>query len=125
MDDAPGGGLAYSGPWRSQAGLLPAYAGTLTTSNQPGAAVSLVFDGKRVLWFSKLGAEGGRATVSIDDGPAESVDTYSADDIWDVCVYRKEFSAAGPHTLRITVLGQHGPRAKGSTVAIDGFRIEP
>ena len=31
----------------------------------------------------------------------------------------------GRHTLRITVLGQHGPRANDSTVAIDGFRVEP
>ena len=49
------------------------------------------FEGKRVLWFSKLGADGGKAAVSVDGGPAEIVDTYSADDIWGVCVYRKEF----------------------------------
>ena len=90
-----------------------------------GPAARLTFEGKRVLWFSKLGADAGKAAVSVDGGPAEIIDTYSADDIWGVCVYRKEFAAAGRHTLQITVLGQHGPRAKDSAVAIDGFRVEP
>ncbi len=124
VDDAPGAGASYDGPWQSQAGLQPAHAGTLTTSNQRGAVVQVAFEGRRVLWFSKLGAHGGKAAVRVDGGSAEIVDTYSADDIWGVCVYRKEFPSAGRHTLEITVLGQHGPRAKDSLVAIDGFRVE-
>jgi hypothetical protein len=125
IDDAPGGAVAYSGLWQSRGGFLPAFCGTLTASKQKGATASLSFSGKRVLWFSKLGADAGKAAVSVDGGPAEIVDTYSADDIWGVCVFRKEFAVAGEHTLRITVLGEHDPRATDSTVAIDGFRIEP
>ncbi len=117
--------LKYSGPWQRQTGLQPAYAGTLTTSNQPGATVSLTFDGKQVLWFSKLGPNAGMAAVSLDGGPAETIDTYAADDIWGVCVYRKTVPNAGPHELKIMVLGKHGPWAKGSVVAIDGFRTVP
>ena len=124
VDDAPGAGATYTGDWQSQAGLKPAHAATLTTSSGQGAAVELAFEGRRVLWFSKLGANGGKAAVSVDGGPEEIVDTYSADDIWGVCVYRKEFPAAGRHTLKITVLGQHGPRATDSLVAVDGFRVE-
>jgi len=78
-----------------------------------------------VLWFAKLGADAGKAAVSVDDGAAEIVDTYSADDIWGVCVYRKEFAHTGRHTLKITIFGEHGPRAKDSIVSIDGFRVEP
>ena len=125
VDDRPGAGVTYTGPWQSQTGLQPAHAGTLATSNQQGAAIELVFEGRRVLWFSKLGANGGKAAVSVDGAAPETVDTYSADDIWGVCVYRKEIPTAGRHTLRIVVLGQHGPRAKDSLVAVDGFRIEP
>ena len=105
--------------------LQPAHAGTLTSSKEPNATVTVAFEGKRVLWFAKLGADAGKAAVSVDDGPAEIVDTYSADDIWGVCVYRKEFADAGRHTLKITVLGQHGPKAKDSIISIDGFRVEP
>jgi hypothetical protein len=125
VDDAPNGGVKYTGAWQRQDGLFPAHLGTLATSNAKGATASLSFDGKRVLWFSKLGDNAGKAAVSVDGGPAEIVDTYSADDLWGVCVFRKEFPSAGPHTLQITVLGEHGPRATGVSVAIDGFRVEP
>jgi hypothetical protein len=124
VDDAPGGAIAYSGAWQSKSGYLPAYRGTLTASNQKGATATLAISGRRVLWFAKMGADAGKAAVSIDGGPAEVIDTYSADDIWGVCVFRKEFATPGPHTLRITVLGLHAPRATDSTVTIDGFRVE-
>jgi hypothetical protein len=125
IDDAQTAELKYSGAWQRQTGLQPAHAGTLTTSREQGAAVSLSFEGKRVLWFSKLGPDAGTAAVSLDGTPAQTIDTYSADDIWGVCVYRKEFPNPGRHELKITVFGKHGPRSKGSTVAIDGFRIVP
>jgi len=125
IDDAPSADIKYAGSWQRQTGLSPAHAGTLTSSKEPQATVSVAFEGRRVLWFTKLGADAGKAAVSVDGASAEIVDTYSADDIWGICVYRKEFAAAGRHTLQITVLGQHGSRAKDSVVAIDGFRVEP
>lgn len=134
VDDAPSTEIAYSGEWASQTGLQPAHAGTLSSSNQPGATCSLTFEGKRVLWFSKLGASAGKAAVSVDGGPSEIIDTYSADDIWGVCVYRKEFPSAGQHRLQIIILDQRNPRMDNSpfvpkvgpkgTVAIDGFRVQ-
>jgi hypothetical protein len=125
VDDAPTADAKYAGKWQAETGLPPAHAGTLTTSNEPGASVSVAFEGKRVYWFSKLGANAGKAAVSVDGAAAETVDTYSADDIWGVCVYSKDFPAGGSHTLQITVLGQRAPRAKDCVIAIDGFRIEP
>jgi hypothetical protein len=125
IDDSPGGSAAYTGAWQPKSGLAPAFSSTITASNQKGATVSVAIEGRRVLWFTKLGADGGKAAVSVDGGAAEIVDTYSADDIWGVCVFRKEFATAGRHTLRITVLGEHGPRATDSVVTIDGFRVEP
>jgi hypothetical protein len=124
IDDAPGDDIAYTVAWQSKTGLLPASFGTITASNQKGATVTVAVNGHRVLWFARLGADAGKAAVSVDGGPAEIVDTYSADDIWGVCVFRKKFATPGPHTLQITVLGEHSPRATDSTVAIDGFRVE-
>jgi hypothetical protein len=124
VDNAPGAGVAYTGSWQHQSNLQPAHAGTLSSSKEKGATAEVAFQGRRVLWFAKHGPHGGKAAVSVDGASAEIVDTYSADDIWGVCVYRKEFPAAGRHTLRITVLGEHGPRAKDSLVPIDGFRAE-
>ncbi|MGA2257372.1 MAG: hypothetical protein ABSG53_22165, partial [Thermoguttaceae bacterium] len=123
VDDAPVAGVHYTGSWQHQSNLQPAHAGTLSSSKEKGATADFKFEGRRVLWFAKYGPDGGKAAVRIDDAPAEVIDTYSADDIWGVCVYRKEFPRAGRHTLRITVLGEHGPPAKDSLVSIDGFRI--
>jgi hypothetical protein len=124
FDDSANAAVKYTGQWRQQTDLSPAYSGTLSSSSEPNATVTVEWEGKRILWFAKLGANAGKAAVSVDDAPAEIVDTYSADDIWGVCVFRKEFENAGRHTLTITVLGQHGPSATDSVISIDGFRAE-
>ncbi|MBI5091160.1 MAG: hypothetical protein HZB26_01810 [Candidatus Hydrogenedentes bacterium] len=121
VDDADG--LTLSGKWEHKTGLLPAYAGTLSTSNEKGAHADLSFEGKKVLVFVKMGADCGKAAIRIDDLPPVTVDTYSADDIWGVCVFQKELSTAGPHTLRIEVIGVHSERAKDNFVNIDGVRV--
>ena len=69
VDDVPDGGVKYTGVWQRQNGLLPAHLGTLTTSNAKGATASLSFAGKRILWFSKLGDNAGKAAVRVDGGP--------------------------------------------------------
>jgi hypothetical protein len=123
VDDAPGGGITFTGNWQRKTSLQPAHAGTITCSNQKGAIAELAVEGKRVLVFSKLGPDCGKAAIRIDDAAPETVDTYSADDIWGVCVYQKELPGAGKHTLRIEVLGDHSERAKDALVHLDGIRV--
>jgi hypothetical protein len=128
IDDADAG-IDFGSQWKhSKEQPLVAYNGTITACNAKGATADLAFAGKRVLWFTKLGDENGEAAVSIDGGPAEIVDTYSADDIWGVAIYRKEFASSGRHTIRIEVLGQRGrhpnERSKDTLVFVDGFRVE-
>jgi hypothetical protein len=108
--------LKYTQEWERQSGLLPAHDGTISRSNQKGASVEFSFEGRKVLWFSKLGADCGKASVSIDGGPGEVIDTYSADDIWGVCVFTRELPP-GRHTIRIEVID-------GKQVHMDGLRIE-
>jgi hypothetical protein len=117
--------LQYSGAWNRQANILPAHAHTIRVSDQKGASVHLEFQGSTLLLFSKLGANCGRASVQVDDAPAQTIDTYAADDIWGVCVFRQRVTGAGPHRLRLEVLADHSPRAKGNLVHLDGVRIEP
>jgi hypothetical protein len=117
--------LQFSGQWQHQTGLPPAYGGTLSSSQQKGAWVELSFEGRKALLFGKLGEDCGKAAVSLDGAAAETIDTYSADDIWGVCIYGKEFPDTGRHVLRIEVLGEHNPRAKGVMIHLDGVRIEP
>jgi hypothetical protein len=135
FDDAPGGGIIFTGDWQRTNSIPPAHAGTLTLSSQKGATAELTFEGRRVFWFTKLGPDCGKAEVSVDGAALEVVDTYSADDIWGICIYKKELPAAGKHTLRIKVLGEHATHpadyAKDLTspnvmwVHVDGVRVEP
>ncbi len=63
--------------------------------------------------------------MTVDGGPAEIVDTYAADDIWGVPAFRKTLPTAGPHTLRIEVLGEHNEQSIGNAVYLDAVRAEP
>ena len=124
FDDAAGGGIKFSGEWKHENNLLLTHDHTLSASNQKGASAELSFNGRTVLVFSKLGANCGKVAVSIDGAAPEVVDTYSADDIWGVCVFRKDLATTGPHTLRLEVLGEHSERAKDHVVHLDGVRVE-
>jgi hypothetical protein len=79
--------------------------------------------GNGTLDWGKLGPDCGKAAVRLDDGAPEVVDTFSADHIWGVCIYRKELPTPGHHTLRLEVLGEHSDRAKGDLVHLDGIRV--
>ncbi len=122
IDDAPGCAVTFTGQWDHKTKLVPAHAGTLASSKEKGATAELTFEGVRVLVFSKLGADCGKASISIDANAPETVDTYSADDIWGYCIFQKEVPP-GKHTLRIEVLGEHAEHAKDSFVNLDGVRV--
>lgn len=124
-DDAVGAGITYTGNWDHKTDLMPAHNGTISASGQIGDSAEITFEGSSVMWFSKLGADCGKASVSIDGGTPEVVDTFSADDIWGVCVYRKTLQNSGKHTLRITVTENKNRRAKGNLIYVDAIRVEP
>jgi hypothetical protein len=127
LDDAQQGGLGFTGAWQRQSGLQPAYQGTISRSDEKGASFEFEFEGTKFTWFTKLGDDGGKADVLIDGQPGAIVDTYSADDIWGVGVYSKEFSSGGTHRVKISVLGERGgPHGygKGGFVYVDGVRIQ-
>lgn len=120
--------------WNARSGRTPSRSRNLPgidsptsawrfASDQKGATAELSFEGKKALLFAKLGADCGKAAVSIDGGAPEIVDTHSADDIWGVCIYRKTL-AAGRHTLRVEALGERSALGQGALVHIDGVQVE-
>lgn len=128
IDDADAA-IIYSGHWVAERHPpLGAHNGTMTVSDRKGATAELSFEGARVLLFGRMGPEGGKASISVDGGPAEIVDTYSADMIWGVPIYMREFDSVGHHVMRIEVLGDRdahpNEQSNGSTVSIDAVRIE-
>jgi hypothetical protein len=126
LDDAPGGGLVFSGNWQHETNLQPAYLGTLSSSDEKGASVEFNVHGSKFTWFTRMCGECGEAEISIDNHPVATVDTYSADDIFGVGIYSKTFAKPGPHQIKITILGKHaGPRGHGTRVYIDGVQSSP
>jgi hypothetical protein len=126
LDDASATGLAFSGNWQHETNLQPAYEGTLSSSEEKGASAEFTVVGSKFTWFTRMCAECGVATISIDNHEDSTVDTYSADDIFGVGIYAKAFSDQGPHQVKITVSGQHsGPRGHGTRIYIDGFNMSP
>ncbi|HTQ11646.1 MAG TPA: hypothetical protein VMI31_16410, partial [Fimbriimonadaceae bacterium] len=114
--------VAYRGRWQHPTGLLPANGGTVSFSNAKGAYAEVSFDGNEARWYSKMGADCGKAAISVDGGPPEIVDTYDADDVWGVCLWSKKLGP-GHHTLRFEVLGEHNPRSSGDAVYLDGLQV--
>jgi hypothetical protein len=124
LDDASRTGLSFTGDWKHEVNLQPAYGGTLTSSSEKGATVKFDVDGTGFIWFTRLCGECGEAEVNIDGQDVATVDTYSADDIFGVGIYSKSFANAGVHQVKITVLGKHaGPRGVGTRIYMDGVRI--
>ncbi|HIJ72997.1 MAG TPA: hypothetical protein HPP83_02740 [Candidatus Hydrogenedentes bacterium] len=124
-DDAQDDGLSFLGSWRLKTDLSPAHAGTIMSSNEKGATAKLEVEGSAVLVFSKLGPECGKAAISIDDSPPDIVDTYSADDIWGICIFRGKLPSPTRHVLTVEVLGHCIARASDAYVYVDGVRVEP
>jgi hypothetical protein len=114
--------VRYGGNWTTETGVHRAHRGSLTRSNETGALAEFTFEGSGVEWVIKLTEKGGVATIRIDDLPPEEIDTYSADEIWGICIHRKELPE-GLHTVRVEVTGRHNEFSKGTDVTIDGWRI--
>jgi beta-galactosidase GanA len=120
--------LIYSGTW-THAGPSAGYTNgdydsTESWSQQAGASMTVTFTGTAVQWIGPKNTNGGIAAVSVDGGPATSVDTYDP--------YGKEFQqllfsdtglTAGTHTLTITVTGDKDPAASADTVVIDAINV--
>lgn len=123
FDDAD---LTLIGTWQRTTHVQPAHAGTICESDRKADSAELTFEGKRVMVIVKLGPKGGKAAVSFEGagGAGETFDTFSADEIWGVGIYRHAFAATGKHTMRVTVLGEHHERSEGNGVALDGVRVE-
>ena len=125
-DSAPGADVVYSPQWRhTNAPPLVAHQNTVSDTTVKGAEVVFSFEGRHVTWYAKMGADCGKAAVSIDRGPVTMVDTYAPDDLWGTGVFRRDLDGPGPHTLRIQVTGERAARSKGTRVCVDAFRAEP
>ena len=143
--------IQYKGVWEHQDGVDYAFNKTLSRANQRGDTIQFTFEGKKIRWFARMGNHCGQALVNVGHPDskgdaslfgesgyvnAEIVDTYSADDVWDVCVYEKELPEYGRYNIEIMVLDEQGYNvtnpefwnpsgtSEKNWIYIDGLRVE-
>jgi hypothetical protein len=125
VDDAPSQGMTYSGTWgRDSGSYADEYNGSISYSEEAGAAAQYVFSGSQVTWYSKWGNNCGIAQVFIDGVLDAQIDTYAPDDNnWGIPSYVKSWPSAGTHTIRIQVSGNKNSLSSGGYVHVDGLQI--
>ena len=119
-DQSPG--PKYRGRWRTLRQFGLACGGTLSYTDEPGAEVSLVFDGTSVSYVFTRAYTRGQVEVLIDGGRREVVDQFSSGIEW-----RSEVTygglAPGRHTITIRSLHAKSAAARDYDVDIDGFVV--
>src|SRR5512146_507135 len=98
-------------------------AGAAALSTTPGATATFTFNGTAVSWIGARGTQSGIARVSLDGGPATTVDLYSPVEQIQAEVYKASGLADTAHTLTIEATGTQNPAAQNALVAVDAFEV--
>jgi len=117
------GGFSFNGGW-SGVNLSGAYNGSVQESSTAGALAqnSTGLAGSTVAWVSTTGPDRGMASVSVDGGPAQTVDLYSAAPQPATMVWQAtNLGSVNPHTIKVTVLSARNPASAGNKVDIDAY----
>jgi GH25 family lysozyme M1 (1,4-beta-N-acetylmuramidase) len=99
-----------------------ASGGRVAASDLRHASATFAFWGTGVEWTTVRGRSQGRAEIFVDGVLVRTVDNYAAAATYGV-VRSITGLAAGPHVLRIVVLGEGRRAARGAFVSVDGFAV--
>ncbi len=108
--------ITYNGFSSSNPGSC--FNNTCHNSNTEGSTATYKFTGTGITWNSVTGPDQGTATVSIDGGPATSVNLADEARSVDVPAYLSPALPYGTHTIKITT-------ESSRWVTIDRFVIDP
>jgi hypothetical protein len=125
VDSALTTGLSYNGTWTTQ-NVAGAYGGSVrfaTTAKDKVQFNKIAFTVTgSVAWIGTTGPGMGRASVSIDGGPAQTIELYSATQKAATLVYANDFGqVAKEHQVVVQVLGTKAAASSGTRVDLDGF----
>lgn len=111
--------VAYTGGGWTHYSDDPLYFGeTKTLASTAGRSVTCTFSGTNVSLFGRMGPSYGKLNVSIDNGPAVSVDCYWPSDKWRTELFNVTGLANGSHTIKATT-------ATTTWTGIDYFQVMP
>ncbi len=124
-DSVKGEGLhqfSYRGEWRHSTGNIES-DGTNSYSCNDGDIAVLRFKGTRASFFGVTDANHGIVGISVDEGPEQLVDEYSASRAADVKLWTSPVLSNGDHVLTIRVTGRMNPASRYLWAAIDRVDI--
>jgi hypothetical protein len=111
--------LAYTGTW-STVSTSGATAGSYKRAAGSGASVTVNFYGVSLAWIATKGTSMGKAWVSVDGGPAESVDLSSPTAAYQQKVWERGGLGLGEHQVKIW---RDDTSAAGKYVSVDAFEV--
>jgi len=118
------GNLVLSGGWMTMSNA--SYSnGTIITSGNTGASVTLSFTGTQVTWIGAKAVNYGQARIYLDGALASTVDCYAKNPAYQSVLFASPALSAGAHIIRIEVAGTKNKFSKGYLVPIDAFDVMP
>ncbi|WP_404352610.1 hypothetical protein LG324_06550 [Phycicoccus jejuensis] len=112
--------LVYVGTWKQAD--TPTYTGTHYTG-QKGSRVEITFTGSQIVLYGPRGRYFGKASVSVDGGPATTIDAYRANLQTQNVLYTGAQLTQGQHKAVVTVLGTKSPESGGTAWALDSLDV--
>ncbi|MBO1739200.1 hypothetical protein [Leifsonia sp. TF02-11] len=97
--------------------------GSLRGTSAAGATARVDFTGTGIDVLGSVGADKGRAAVSIDGHDLPDADWYSATSANGARTVSVRGLAPGAHVLTLTVLGTHSAGAQGDQVTVDAVTV--
>ena len=113
--------IVYSGGWTRGANAS-AFQGSVVSVNGTGKA-SICFDGTYLAIIAKTAPYYGKARVTVDGGPAVTVDYYSPTDRFQQKVYNTGNLSPGEHRLVIEWTGTKNAVSWASLVGVDAVDV--
>ncbi|MFE3518248.1 glycoside hydrolase family 43 protein [Streptomyces sp. NPDC059166] len=118
------GSLTYTGAWNSGTGCgTQCFWGDDHWSDQAGATATFTFTGTRIALLSVKDTGNGYAAISVDGGAEQRVDLHNSIRVGEASQYLSPRLAAGRHTLRVRVTGEHNSQSGASFVSIDRAEV--
>ncbi|RPK36363.1 hypothetical protein EES39_31875 [Streptomyces sp. ADI92-24] len=119
--------IVYTGAW-THADASAGYTagdlfGTESFTDAAGATAELTFTGTAVGLYSARADNLGIVKISVDGGPAETVDLYGPGKVPAQLVFRSASLAYGRHTVKVECTGTKNASSKGAFALIDAFQV--
>jgi hypothetical protein len=134
-----GSGWKHTEHWRRQSypepttGRALASGESVSYTDRPGDSAEFTFRAEGVTVVGKLCPNCGKIDVWMDDTLETTIDTYASDvqylrpllqGSWQAPIYRRGWTKAGRHTIRLVVRKDRNRLSEGTMVYLDAFQVK-